>query len=171
MVNKDHEFMGMALDMAASALDNGQFPVGCVIVKDDSVVSHGQRRHSRGREANELDHAEIIALRGLDLPLDRRDGMTLYSTMEPCLMCFATIILNRIKRVVFAYEDIMGGGTSIDLRHSAPLYRDAGMTVVAGVRRDESLDLFARFFRDPANDYWQGSHLSEYTLREAGGGT
>ena len=124
----------------------------------------------RGHQANELDHAEIIALRSLEIPLDQRAGLTIYSTMEPCLMCFATIILNRIPRVVYAYEDVMGGGTSTDFSHSAPLYREAATTIIPGVRRRESLALFARFFNDPANDYWQDSELARYTLKEAENG-
>ncbi len=168
MENADYKFMGIALEMAGAALARRQFPVGCVIAADGRVISRGKRDHSRGQETNELDHAEITAIRGLTIPIDRRRGLTLYSTMEPCLMCYATIILNRIPRVVYAYEDLMGGGTATDLGRSAPLYRDAVVKIIPGIRRRESLDLFARFFRDPDNDYWQGSQLARYTLEEAG---
>jgi len=167
---EDEKFMDMALGMASQALAAGQFPVGCVIAGETGVVSLGSRENSRGEEANEIDHAEIVALRGLAIPINRREGLTIYSTMEPCLMCYAAIILNRIGRVVYAYEDIMGGGTSTVFNQSAPLYREADITVIPGVKRQESLELFARFFADPANNYWQGSLLADYTMKEAASG-
>ena len=156
--------------MAREALEAGEFPVGCVIAGNGRIVSRAGRAHSRGAAANELDHAEILALRALDIPLDQRADLTIYSTMEPCLMCYAAIILNRIPRIVYAYEDVMGGGTSTGFAKSAPLYREAGVEIVAGVRRRESLELFARFFADPANNYWQGSELADYTMKEAASG-
>jgi tRNA(adenine34) deaminase len=164
---EDERYMEMALEMARQALDAGEFPVGCVIAGADGVAATGRRERSRGRETNEIDHAEIVALRRLGIPMDRRAGLTVYSTMEPCLMCYAAIILNRVPRVVYAYEDVMGGGTSTPFDASAPLYREAGIEIVPGVGRGKSLELFARFFADPENGYWRGSLLAEYTIREA----
>ncbi len=167
---EDEKFMDMALGMASRALEAGQFPVGCVIAGETGVVSLGSRENSRGEEANEIDHAEMVALRGLAIPINRREGLTIYSTMEPCLMCYAAIILSRVRRIVYAYEDVMGGGTSTVFNRSAPLYREAGVEIIAGVRRRESLELFARFFADPENDYWRGSLLADYTMKEAASG-
>ena len=79
-------------------------------------------------------------------------------------MCFAAIILAGIRTVVFAYEDVMGGGTGLDRRHLAPLYSDAQITVVPHVLRKKSLDLFHDFFNKEANLYWKNSLLESYTL-------
>lgn len=79
-------------------------------------MSVGERINSRGRKPSEIDHAEIIALRNLEnlaLPADRR-RMTLYCTLEPCLMCFGAVLLSGIGTLVYAYEDVMGGGTACD---------------------------------------------------------
>ena len=91
-------------------------------------------------------------------------GVTVFCTMEPCLMCFSALILAGIGEVVFAYEDAMGGGTGCDRSQMKPLYRDSPIVVRPHVRRSESLALFQKFFADPANRYWRGSLLAQYTL-------
>lgn len=159
-------FMALALEQAEAALASGEFPVGCVIVHGGHVIASGMRRGTTGGTANETDHAEIIALRELDgsrcsaAPKE----MTLYCTMEPCLMCYAAIILAGIGRIVYAYEDAMGGGTGCDLTSLPPLYRQSGIEIVPGVMRGRSLTLFKRFFANPDTPYWKGSYLAEYTL-------
>ena len=158
-------YMKMALEQAELALKDGEFPVGCVILNRGSVIVRARRTNSTGAVINEIDHAEITALKQLAgiLPPSERDQAVLYSTMEPCLMCYAAIMLSGIRRVVYAYEDAMGGGTACDCSRLPPLYRSA-MTVVPGVMRKESLDLFKRFFSQPGNSYWKESYLEQYTL-------
>ncbi|MFK5953258.1 MAG: nucleoside deaminase [Desulfobacterium sp.] len=167
-MSADDPCMALALKVAEVALGLGEFPVGCVIVRGADVVATGARRGTADGEkrASELDHAEILALRCLEsLDIDREE-LTLYCTMEPCLMCFSAIMLSGIKKVVFAYEDVMGGGTRCDRGGLSPLYRDCGIKVVSGVMRGKSLDLFCRFFNGPENVYWKGSLLEQYTLEQ-----
>ena len=115
-----------------------------------------------------MDHAEISALRALlDRPEISPASVTVYATMEPCLMCYTTLLLNGVRRFVYAYEDIMGGGTDLALAGLKPLYRQMQVEVVPHVCRAESLKLFRAFFANPENDYWQGSLLAEYTLKQA----
>jgi tRNA(adenine34) deaminase len=164
-----HEkFMRQALLDARLALDNNEFPVGCVITYQDRVVARGQRINSIGDGIVELDHAEIMALRKLQTSgqaVDMRQA-TLYSTMEPCLMCYATLLLNGLGRIVYAYEDVMGGSTSLSLEKLAPLYRTMKVKIVPHVLRAESLSLMKAFFENPRNSYWQGSLLARYTLEQ-----
>ena len=161
-------FMEAALDLANLALAEGDFPVGCVIADGSTVVAQGRRTGTIGDAVNEIDHAEINALRALYAQAPERDRgeLSIYSTMEPCLMCFAAIMLSGMGRVVYAYEDVMGGAAGSDRSGLAPLYRDSRVRVVAGVRRRESLILFQRFFAKPENGYWSGSLLSRYTLSQ-----
>ncbi|MFW6081198.1 MAG: nucleoside deaminase, partial [Desulfosalsimonas sp.] len=84
--------------------------------------------------------------------------------MEPCLMCFGAAVISGIKRIVYAYEDVMGGGTACSLENLPPLYRDAEIRVIRHVLREQSMELFYRFFSDPQNTYLQGTLLAEYTL-------
>ena len=163
----DYEyFMKKALKQAEQALQAGEFPVGCVLVYQDKVLQTGARRSSIGRSRNEVDHAEIVALRRLSELEGSFDHsqITAFSTMEPCLMCYSALILAGIGEIVYAYEDVMGGGTGCDLSRMTPLYRDNSLKVVPGVLRAESLKLFKDFFADPANDYLKQSLLAEYTL-------
>ena len=167
-LQQDIHFMGQALAAAEKALERGEFPVGCVLTYENRIVATGARCGTVGGGLNEVDHAEIRALRRLADAAPAADprGITLYTTMEPCLMCFGAILLYNIGRVVFAYEDVMGGGTRCDLRRLPPLYRSCRTVITGAVRRRESLLLFKRFFSDPSNGYWRGSRLAEYTLAQ-----
>jgi tRNA(adenine34) deaminase len=171
MPDKHEQFMRQALIEARHALATNEFPVGCVLVHEGTVVARGRRVNSRGPRSNELDHAEIMALRELTAggPLPDRSGITAYCTMEPCLMCYAALLLNGVRNIVFAYEDAMGGGTDVRLAHLTPLYRQQEVVITPFILRTESLILFREFFENPVNDYWQGSHLAEYTLRQQQG--
>ena len=166
-----HEtFMRLALEQAQQALANHEFPVGAVIVAGDEPVAIGRRENSRSETANELDHAEIVALRDLlgRRPDIDRQSLTVYSTMEPCLMCYSALLLNGIRTFVYAYEDAMGGGTNLPLTHLAPLYQAMApeVRILPHILRQESLDLFKAFFSSPENNYWQGSLLADYTLAQ-----
>lgn len=162
-------FMDRALDEAAAALARGDFPVGCVISDGERVVASGSRRGSTGLRPNELDHAEMMALRHLDgrgAALEPAQ-LTLFCTLEPCLMCFGAILLSGIREIVYAYEDAMGGGTGCDLGVLTPLYAGRRITVTPGIRRRQSLRLFQQFFNTPANGYWRDSYLAAYTLSQS----
>lgn len=161
--------MRQALKLAEQALDRQDFPVGCLLVHNDTVVASGSRTGTHQSIPSEIDHAEILALRELEkkaLALDRKQ-ITLYCTLEPCLMCFGAILISGIGSLVYAYEDAMGGGTRCDRAAMAPLYRDSPIKIVGNVLRAESLNLFRRFFTDPRVAYWRGSLLADYTLRQA----
>ena len=162
----DERFMGDALKEAQKALLRGDFPVGCVMVYRGRIVARTSRRGTAASSPNELDHAEMLALRQLVRRKEKPEpaGVTAFCTMEPCLMCFSALILAGIGAIVFAYEDAMGGGTGCDRSQMKALYRDSPIVVRPRVRRSESLALFQKFFADPANRYWRGSLLAEYTL-------
>lgn len=160
--------MRHALLEAEKALAAGEFPVGCIMVHDDEVVSRGRRINSRAPNDNELDHAEILALRQLLVhhPQLERSKITVYATMEPCLMCYVSLLLNGIHTIVYGYEDVMGGGTTLDLKTLAPLYREMEVSVTPHILRRESLELFKAFFAAHDNTYWQDSPLARYTLAQ-----
>ena len=165
----EHEFfMHKALQEAQKALLSNEFPVGCVVVSDNRIIATGSRVGTAGPTANELDHAEMVALRQLN-ELNQGQapsGMTLYVTMEPCLMCFGAILINRIEKIVYAYEDVMGGGTNCAIAEMPTLYKNSNISIIPNVLRNESLELFKAFFSEPNNTYWQKSPLAEYTLAQ-----
>jgi tRNA(adenine34) deaminase len=167
MTNHEH-FMKQALLEARHALAENEFPVGCVLVCDNEVVAKGRRLNTRAQTRNELDHAEIIALRNLitTSPDINPARLTAYCSMEPCLMCYAALLLSQIPTIVYAYEDAMGGGTGLSRTGLTPLYRQSKIEIISHVLRSESLDLFKQFFRNPEHSYWQDSYLAQYTLRQ-----
>ena len=148
------------------------------------MVGEGMRRNSKGDGLNELDHAEILALKELMKgggAASADASLTAYSTLEPCLMCLGALMLNGVKRIVFAYEDVMGGACGLDfsryfsaIPHPAAvdghvfyngyLYKKGAVEIIGGVKRSESLYLFKSFFADPPNSYWRASLLADYTL-------
>src|SRR5210317_262312 len=159
-------FMKKALDRAEHALAEGEFPVGCVMVYQGKILVDGSRKGTVGTAKNEIDHAEMVALRRLSEIEDNIDPgkIAVFSTMEPCLMCYGSLILAGVGEIVFAYEDVMGGATGCELSRLKPLYKNSPVTVVPGVMRAESLKLFKTYFSNPANSYWKQSLLAEYTL-------
>jgi tRNA(adenine34) deaminase len=163
----NHEkYMREALVEAEQALAEHEFPVGCVLVLDNEIVARGHRQNSTAEECNEIDHAEVVTLRNLlDVqPQIDCSRLVAYSTMEPCLMCYATMLLSGIRYFVYAYEDMMGGGTNLPLYQLNPLYAGMQVRVEAGMLRNESLALFQQFFR--TFSYWQDSLLANYTLAQ-----
>ncbi len=170
-MNSHETYMRQALLEAQKALAAREFPVGCVMVYGDKIISREKRINSRFPDANELDHAEILALRKLFMlhPEIDRSKVVVYASMEPCLMCYVTLLLNGIRTIVYAYEDIMGGGTDLDLKTLTPLYRDMSVVIIPHILRRESLELFKTFFADRRNSYWQDSPLARYTLEQTAG--
>ncbi|MCF8067177.1 MAG: nucleoside deaminase [Desulfobacterales bacterium] len=164
----DEKFMKLALAEAQNALAAGEFPVGCILLYKGEVLVTGARTGTTGGSANEVDHAEMVALHRLaelDGDIESKD-ISLYCTMEPCLMCYAAVMLAGIGRIVYAYEDAMGGGTGCDLSSLPEFYAERAPEIVHKVLRNESLCLFKKFFKNPDMNYWNGSYLADYTLRQ-----
>jgi tRNA(adenine34) deaminase len=163
----DYEhFMKKALEQAETALAAGEFPVGCVIVHDQNIIATGARKGTTGDIPDEVDHAEMIALRkliSLKPKIDCKE-IIVFSTLEPCLMCFGALIISGIGKIVFAYEDAMGGGCRCDLKKLPPLYKDCQIEIIPNILRNESLRLLKTYFSEPQNTYLKDSFLATYTL-------
>lgn len=107
----DEYYMKEALKEAKISLREGNWPIGCVIVMGDKIIA---RAHNQVYTTNNrMAHAEMLALRSVHKELyENKYEATLYTTYEPCPMCFGASILNRIKRVV----------SGIDLDNSGAMY-------------------------------------------------
>ncbi len=142
----DQEWMECALKEAALAAQEGEVPVGAVIVKDGVLIAKGRNRRETGKNA--LAHAEIEAINGACEALGgwRLSGCTLYVTLEPCPMCAGAIINARIDRVVYGAKDPKAGscGSLTDL-FALPYNHQPAMTV--GVMQEECADILQQFFR------------------------
>lgn len=166
MISEHETFMRVALDEARQALAAGEFPVGCVMTAANRIVAQGRRQNSRSESRNEIDHAEIVTLRRLldEQPQLDLGTVTVYTTLEPCLMCYTTMLLSGIRNFVWAYEDVMGGGANLPLYMLNTLYAQMKVHLLDRVLRDESVQLFQEFFR--TGSYWQDSLLARYTMAQ-----
>jgi tRNA(adenine34) deaminase len=161
-------YMKKALQEAETAFTAGEFPVGCVIIEDGETVATGSRTSSKDRGKNELDHAEMLALGRFvrNRKHGKKKDATLFSTLEPCLMCYAALVVNGITRIVYAYEDVFGGGTDLTLSNRKPFYQKMRIQIVPGILRQEALALFKAYFSNPENAYLKGTLLAKHALRE-----
>ncbi len=107
MVNP--EFMKEALILAQKAFDDGEVPVGAVVVRKGEIVGRGRNRREKGKNA--LYHAEIEAINNACTALGgwRLWECELYVTLEPCPMCAGAIVNARIPQVYFGAYDVKNG--------------------------------------------------------------
>ncbi len=142
----DYTFMGEALKLAREAFDDGEVPVGCVIVRGQEIVGRGRNRREQGRSA--LAHGEIEAIDQACRALQgwRLWECTLYVTLEPCPMCAGAIVNARIPRVVYGAADPKCGAVDsvcrlfdMDFNHRPVVER--------GLRAEECAALLTDFFR------------------------
>ncbi len=147
MLVSDAEFMREALLLAAQAEEQGEVPVGALVVRDGEVVGRGWNRPITG--CDPTAHAEIVALRQAAENLDnyRLSGCTLYVTIEPCTMCAGAIVHSRIGRLVFGAAEPKAG---VVLSNGQLLNADNLNHKVAyegGVLADECSEIMSAFFK------------------------
>jgi len=138
--------MREALMEADKAAALGDIPVGAVAVRDGTIIGRGHNRKEFDRDPTA--HAEIIALQQAAHALHgwRLVGVTLYCTLEPCVMCAGAMVQARLPRLVWSADDPKAGagGSVIDiLRHDRLNHR---VEVITGVLVDEAQERLAAFF-------------------------
>lgn len=138
--------MEAALEQARAAFDEGEVPVGCVVVVDERIVGRGRNAVERLRDPTA--HAEILAIgaacRSLGVP--RLTEATIYATMEPCPMCAGAIVQARLKRLVYGCPDPKAGyaGSLASIVDDPALNHRVAVT--SGLLGDECGVLVSRFF-------------------------
>lgn len=147
MNEKDKEYMDLAISMAKEAAEDGEVPVGAVLVFDGKVAGVGRNR--REKQKNALCHAEIEAINEACRNLSgwRLHKGELYVTLEPCPMCAGAALSARVKRIVYGASDKNCGalGTVVDLNEHYPLHK---AEVERGFMEKECADMLTDFFRD-----------------------
>lgn len=143
----DEEWMQYAMTLALKAQDEGEVPVGAVLVLDNRIIGEGWNR-SIGHH-DPTAHAEIMALRqgGCAVQNYRLIDATLYVTLEPCVMCAGAMIHSRIRRVVYGAADAKTGaaGSLLDvLRHPGMNHQ---IEITSGVLAQACSEQLSAFFR------------------------
>lgn len=148
-MQNNEELMRQAIEVARSASQSGDVPVGALIINSEGVIIG---RGSNEREANNdpTAHAEVVAIRAAAARLQksRLDGCTIVVTLEPCAMCAGAIAQSRISQCIFGAWDEKAGavGSVWDvLRDPRSIFK---VEVSAGVLEKECAELLTDFFKD-----------------------
>lgn len=138
-------FMEKALELARQSANEGEVPVGAVIVKDNKIIACGRNRRELGKNA--LYHAEIEAIDNACKALGgwRLWQCEMYVTLEPCPMCAGAIINSRIKAVYYGASDNKAGsfGSVADFNRLPYNHKPE---IYAGIMADEAQTLLTEFF-------------------------
>jgi tRNA(adenine34) deaminase len=148
MSDDDLARMNEALDEARAALDDGDVPIGCVVV-DASGAELARAHNSRERDADPTAHAEVRALRAAASKLGtwRLDGTTMYVTLEPCAMCAGAMVLARVQRLVFGATDPKAGAVGSLYNIAQDPRLNHRIDVISGVLAEECGALLKAFFK------------------------
>jgi tRNA(adenine34) deaminase len=148
----DKEFMTRALGEARAGAAEGEVPVGALAVAERRVVGVGRNRPIA--LCDPTAHAEIIAIRDAARALGtyRLTGVTLYVTLEPCVMCVGAMVNARVARVVYGARDEKAGafGSVYDIGRDGRL--NHRLEVSGGVLESECAELLREFFRSRRAD-------------------
>lgn len=146
---KLHEkYMDKAILQARRAYENGDVPIGCVIVYEGKIIARGFNK--RNLKKTTLAHAEILAIEQASKKLGdwRLEECTMYVTLEPCQMCAGAIVQARIPNVVIGCMNPKAGcaGSIINLLDMKQF--NHRVNVIRGIRQQECSDMMKNFFRD-----------------------
>jgi len=146
ITKEDENFMRMAVEQARIAEDNGDVPIGAVIVHENQII--GKAYNQREQLQDPTAHAEIIALTQAAAALENwhLNGCTMYVTLEPCPMCAGALVLARMDRLVYGCDDPKSGacGSLYNIVDDERL--NHRLEVTSGVLADECSQQLQEFF-------------------------
>lgn len=140
--------MREAIREAKKAAEDGEVPIGAVIVRDDKIIARGHNETERGKDPTL--HAEMNAVRNAAAVLGgwRLTGCSMYVTCEPCAMCAGALVWARIEHLYIGTMDPKGGacGSVFNIVQEPRLNHE--MTVESGILEEECAELLRNFFSD-----------------------
>lgn len=147
----DYRFMYQALQEAQHAFDEEEVPVGAVIVRDNKIIGRGYNQNLRLNDPTA--HAEMIAITAAanHLNSSRLDGCTMYSTLEPCLMCTGAMLHSRLEKLIFAAFDPKFGCCGSIHNHLEDGKFNHTIKVFSGLMENESQYFLRNFFQKLRN--------------------
>lgn len=143
----DEKFMLEALKEASLAAEEGEVPVGAVVVKDGQIIARAHNKVETARRSSA--HAEMLALEAAESALGAKwlPGATMYVTLEPCSMCSGAMVLARMSRLVIGADDPKTGacGSLYNIANDQRL--NHSIEIKRGVLAEECSAILKEFFR------------------------
>ena len=156
-IDPDIRFMQMAMDQAAIAEENGDVPIGAVIVYENRVIA---KAYNQREQLNDpTAHAEIIALTQAAAYIGnwRLNGCSIYVTLEPCTMCAGALVLARLDRLVYGCDDPKTGAVKSLYNIVQDQRLNHTLEVTSGIMSQECSKQLQMFFQKRRNEKKQGS--------------
>lgn len=143
----EEKWMKEAIKQAIKAQQIDEVPIGCVIVKDNKIISRGYNKREISQQS--IAHAEIIAIQKACKKLNtwRLEDCELYVTLEPCPMCAGAIIQSRIQKVVFGAYDPKGGSVQTCTQLFNIKEYNHHPEYIGGILEDDCSLLLKNFFK------------------------
>jgi len=144
--NSEDRFMKLAIEQAGIAQENGDVPIGAVIVYKEQII--GKAYNQREQLQDPTAHAEIIALTQAAAALENwhLNGCTMYVTLEPCPMCAGALVLSRMDRLVFGCADPKTGACGSIYNIVQDNRLNHRLEITTGVLANECSALLQEFF-------------------------
>ena len=144
----DKRMMNLAIHEALISVSKNEVPIGSVLTKNNKVLSKG---HNLSIAKNDpTAHAEIITIRNACDKINnyRLTGSTLYTTLEPCLMCFGAIINSRVERLVVGALDEENGAPISNREFLNKLDLNHKVEIEVGLYRERCSGILKKFFQE-----------------------
>ena len=137
-----YKYMNIALKEAIKAYNKGDVPVGAVIVKDNKIISKSYNKKEKNNDATSHAEIEVIKKACKKLHTWHLEECTLYTTLEPCLMCTGAIIQSRISEIIYATDNPNFGKIELLKEYNKKI------KIQKGILQKESNDLLKKFFKE-----------------------
>ena len=146
ITKEDEQFMQLAIDQAKIAEENGDVPIGAVVVHKNQIIAKAYNQREQLKDPTA--HAEIIALTQAAAALENwhLNGCTMYVTLEPCPMCAGALVLARIDRLVYGCDDPKTGAVKSLYNIVTDSRLNHRLEVTSGVLEEQCREQLQEFF-------------------------
>lgn len=128
----DKDCLDLAIDQANKSFETGNYPVGAILAVDNQIMDEGN--NSGETSGNYSNHAEtsLIINNGSELLKASKDKkvVTLYSTLEPCLMCLGVAVMNKVNRIIYIQPDPLAGACHLDRKSLEIRYQETWPEII-----------------------------------------
>ena len=146
-MNDDEKWMRIAISEANLAKNEGEIPVGAVLIQNDKLIAKAHNQPILNHDPTAHAEVEVLRKAGRKLKNYRLSGSTLYVTLEPCAMCLGAIMHARIERIVFGASDLKTGVCGSKANLTLEAFFTHKVKVDGGVLEEENKEILQSFFK------------------------